>query len=165
MSDFPTDKVTIERKNGEHDGPFDASVQGREIFVFSVAADLQEGEFVLRELPTGRVERFEIMDSNFVSDGADSFFELKVRKATDPPPARPGPNINIGTAHGVQIGDYNTQTVVGALGALAAEIGAADVSDVEKDEAKSKLLAFLEHPLVQTIVGAAVGSIMTELRR
>ena len=63
---------------------------------------------------------------------------------------------NIERSTGIQIGDYNSQEVVGALEQVVARINSADVSEAEKKEAKSRLGKFLKHPLVNTVLGEAL---------
>lgn len=158
------ERVTVEKKDGDTLGPFKAVVSRRKITMFSNgSADVIEGDVVVRPLPAGREERFEITESSFFPAGSRSHYSFKVRKETDPPPAGQGPAINIGTATGVQIGDYNTQTVVGAIQALVQQIEDSDATQDEKDEAKSRLRAFLEDPLVRTVLGAAISGVIASL--
>ena len=125
----------------------------------------KEGDIVVRPLPSGREERFEVTESSFYAamHGIEANYQLKVRKTSDPRPAGRGPHINIGTATGVQIGDYNTQTVVGAIQALVQQIEDSDATEGEKEEAKSRLRAFLEDPLVRTMLGAAISGVIASL--
>lgn len=68
-------------------------------------------------------------------------------------------NINISHSHGIQIGDHNVQTIIDTFNTLIQKIDAADASPEEKAEAKGRLAKFLEHPLVCSVIGGAVGGI------
>lgn len=64
-----------------------------------------------------------------------------------------GPSVHFhGPAHNVQIGDHNTQHVVDALQVLVNAIDRSERPEVEKKEAKSKLLRFIENPVVSGIL-------------
>lgn len=57
-----------------------------------------------------------------------------------------------------QIGDYNTQNIVNSFEALV-KIEATDSMPEQKEEAKGILRKLLEHPLVISVLGAAVGGV------
>ena len=63
-----------------------------------------------------------------------------------------------GSSH-VQIGDGNIQNVSIHIEALSRAIDASGGSDAEKEEAKSLLRRFLEHPLVSSIAGGIASSL------
>ena len=74
-------------------------------------------------------------------------------------------DIHIGTINAsgaTQIGNYNTQNIERVFSELIEKIDASDAPETEKQEAKSRLIAFLEHPLVGTALGLG-GSILTSL--
>jgi len=75
-------------------------------------------------------------------------------------------NIQIGTIYNqgpAQIGNHNTQNIEIVLKELIDKINDADVPDEQKREAKSRLKAFLEHPLVGTALGLGGSAIMALL--
>lgn len=77
-------------------------------------------------------------------------------------------NINIGSVNdsNFQFGNDNTlnaQSVQVQLQSLVQAIDATDGTPKEKEEAKSRLRAFLEHPLVVTLLGAAVQGVINVL--
>ena len=75
-------------------------------------------------------------------------------------------NINIGTlnSNGIaQIGKNNTLNIENVLINLVEQIENSDATEGEKKEAKSRLAKFLEHPLVNTIAGTAVGTILSKM--
>lgn len=64
-----------------------------------------------------------------------------------------------GTSHNIQIGDNNTQQIVSAIKMLAEEIDRAAISAEAKAEAKGKLQALLENPVVSGLL-SGVGTEM-----
>jgi hypothetical protein len=69
-------------------------------------------------------------------------------------------HITINQSSGFQIGDHNTMQIVASIKTLVEEIEASDGTPEEKQEAKSKLRAFIEHPLVNTALGAAASTLL-----
>ncbi|GLH25588.1 hypothetical protein ENT52713_29840 [Enterobacter sp. 200527-13] len=73
-----------------------------------------------------------------------------------------GASMQIATlnVHGpAQVGSGNTQNIHNVFNQLLQQIEASSASDEEKQEAKSRLAKFLEHPLVGSIVGGLAGSL------
>jgi hypothetical protein len=81
--------------------------------------------------------------------------------------AEPGSAVNQtfhGPVTGVQVGSHNDQSVVvDALQSLVTQIEGGDGPDSEKAEAKSRLRAFLEHPLTVAALGAGVTAVLAGL--
>ena len=73
-------------------------------------------------------------------------------------------NININNSQAFQIGDHNIQNVVDSIKALVRQIDESDASDQQKTDAKGKLSKFLEHPLVCSIFGGAIGGLTGMLK-
>lgn len=64
--------------------------------------------------------------------------------------------VTIGEVHAyapAQFGNNNTQNIENIFTTIIEKIDQADASDVEKREVKSRLKAFLEHPLTNTALG------------
>ncbi|KHT22172.1 MULTISPECIES: hypothetical protein [Pectobacterium] len=73
-----------------------------------------------------------------------------------------GASMQIATlnVHGpAQVGNGNTQNISNVFNQLLQQIEDSSASDEEKQEAKSRLAKFLEHPLVGSIVGGLAGSL------
>lgn len=73
-----------------------------------------------------------------------------------------GASMQIATlnVHGpAQVGNGNTQNIHNVFNQLLQQIEMSSASDEEKQEAKSRLAKFLEHPLVGSIVGGLAGSL------
>ena len=69
-----------------------------------------------------------------------------------------GGNIQIGVMnnHGAaQIGNNNTQNIEIVLKSIMEAIEKADASEAEKAEVKSRFAKFIEHPLTNSVIGAA----------
>ncbi|MCX8967071.1 hypothetical protein EHW66_19435 [Erwinia psidii] len=73
-----------------------------------------------------------------------------------------GASMQIATlnVHGpAQVGNGNTQNIHNVFNQILQQIDNAEASDDDKSEAKSRLAKFLEHPLVDSIVGGLAGSL------
>ena len=69
-------------------------------------------------------------------------------------------NISVTESTNVQIGNGNIQTETLTIGQIIEAIDKYADKESEKKEAKSRLKAFLEHPLVTSILNGLSGSIM-----
>lgn len=65
-----------------------------------------------------------------------------------------------GNANMIQLGDITIQNINIVLKNVVERIESADASEKEKTEAKSLLQKFIEHPLVNTILGVAGGAVL-----
>lgn len=72
-------------------------------------------------------------------------------------------NISITQSQGVQIGNGNIQSLVYIFENLISQIESLNATEAEKMEVKSRLKSFLEHPLVNTMIGAAAAALMAKL--
>lgn len=159
----PQEDARIEKPDGTVVGPYKARFAGSTIFIPDETAELEEGDTVLRELPNGKDERSVITEATLFRKGIGGMgahYQIKFRKGGQAPSQAPTQNINISGTSSVQIGDNNTQNIINAVDNLIKEIESADASEEEKQEAKSRLKSFLEHPLVGTLLGAAASSLM-----
>lgn len=153
----------VEKPNGQVLGPYRAIFAGSTIIIADETADVEQGDTILRVLPSGKEERSFVTEATFYRRGVGAFgahYQIKFRKGAEPRPPSPGHNINISGAQSVQIGDYNTQNIVNSFEALVKLIDASGASAAEKKEAKSRLRQFLEHPLTVSVVGAVAGSVL-----
>jgi hypothetical protein len=67
------------------------------------------------------------------------------------------------SSQNVNVGDGNTVTVHQELERVIQALNAVPATAEHKQEAKSRLRAFLAHPLVTTIVGNALPTLMKSL--
>jgi hypothetical protein len=70
-----------------------------------------------------------------------------------------GQHIHISNSSNVQIGDSNSQHVSHRVGQFENAIDNSNYSAIEKMEAKSLLAKISENPLLNTIIGSAVGEL------
>jgi len=68
---------------------------------------------------------------------------------------------NFNNSGAAQIGNNNYQTIENAFNTIIKSIEESNASNEEKHEAKSKLKDFLQHPLVSTLIGAGVSSLLS----
>lgn len=105
------------------------------------------------ELQVRRRHDFEIMLAEV---------DTKLRK---PEPVSTNTSISFTGSQNVQIGDHNAQhNQVAVFRDLLTKIEQSAATPTEKAEAKSKLKAFLEHPLVVAVAGGLAGSLGESLK-
>jgi len=68
-------------------------------------------------------------------------------------------NFTFNSPSNVQVGSHNSQSIIQAFSSIIEKIDSSSASEAEKVEAKSKLKAFLEHPLVTSVVGGVAGGL------
>lgn len=153
----------IEKVGGEIVGPYKALFAGDTIVITDPKADVEEGDTILRKLPNGKDERSTVTSTTFYNHGVGPIgphYQLKFRKGGESNMQKPTQNINITGAQSVQIGDYNTQNIITSFETLVKQIDALPANTTEKQEAKSRLYAFLSHPLVVSVLGAVAGTVV-----
>lgn len=167
FSALMNEKVTVQKPSGHTNGPYKATVSSDSITIWDDDVDVDEGDAILRELPNGKQERFTVTKVHFsktIARGAiPSHYQLKVRKGEAPTPPMTGHTFNIGHAQGFQIGDHNTQAFVNAFEVLLKQIETSNGSPEQKAEAKGRIRALLEHPLVSAVIGGAARAILSSL--
>lgn len=163
MFDKFKEEARVEKPDGAVLGPYAAMFAGQTILIQDETADIEEGDTILRELPNGKDERSVVTEATFVRDGPGGMgahYQIKYSKGGSSEKQQPSQQINIREVQSVQIGDYNTQNIVNAFEALVKAVEAADADPAQKEEAKSRLKGFLEHPLVVSVLGASAASIL-----
>lgn len=162
------DTVFIVKAPGRRLGPYQAAVSSDSITIMEKSIDVDEGDHVVRSIPSGKEELYLVLSADF-SHGLSSIppsYTLKVRKTTvlsPQPPGQRSTTINIHGSTGVQIGDYNTQHIQATFNELIQRIEQSSASPAEKTEAKNRLAAFLQHPLVTSVLGGAAGAVLGAL--
>jgi hypothetical protein len=156
------DSVFIVKPDGRRLGPYQAAVLPDSILITEEAVDVDERDYVVRSIPSGKEELYLVLSANYNQGlcSAPPHYTLKVCKTTAlsmKPPEMKSTTINIHNSTGVQVGDYNTQHIQAAFNELIQKIEQSSASSAEKAEAKSRLSAFLEHPLVNSVLGSALG--------
>jgi len=149
----------IQKQSGEVKGPYQATFAGSTVILHDATADVDPGDYVTRSLPGGKTERSYVQSAPFYDvgiGGVGPHFQLKIGA---PPAAQPRAHtFNIQGSHSIQIGDHNTQNVVGAIQTIAHAIEASSGAEDEKEEAKSRLAKLLEHPILTSVLGGLAGA-------
>lgn len=155
--------VFIEKADGSRIGPYKTAVSQGSATIYDAQLDVNDGERLIRPLPNGKEEVYLILSAEF-SPGLHSIpphFSLKLQKTTAIQPAQPKhTTVNIHNSSGIQVGDHNVINIQNALSELVQRIESASASPQEKAEAKSKLAAFLAHPLVGSVLGGVAGALV-----
>ena len=160
------DTVHIVKSDGLRLGPYKAAVSANSITIMEKSVDVDEGDHVARLIPSGKEEIYLVLLVEY-SPGLSPIppsYSLKTQKTTAIVQApRGATTINIQNSTGFQVGDYNTQHVQATFNELIQKIESSPASPDEKAEAKGRLAAFLEHPLVGSILGSAAGVVLSSL--
>ena len=82
FSDLEADRLTIVKQDGTVIRDVGASVQSKMIFISDEKLPLEEGDKIYRQLPSGLVETFVVMDKGFIASpfAGMSHYEVKYRK-------------------------------------------------------------------------------------
>jgi hypothetical protein len=140
------DKVTLIKKSGNRIENIRASVQIDKIFTNDPAIPIEDGDVFERTLPTGIVERYDILDAGFMqgTEGTPPHYQSVVRKQTKIDPlAQPsqiiynltGPNARVN----IQSIDSSTNVVEVEPTELFGRIRAAIDQGVQDGELLKKL--------------------------
>lgn len=160
---LPNEDAQVEKKDGSVVGPYKAIFAGSSIILPDAKADIEEGDVILRKLPSGKNERSVVTEATFFQKmhGLPAHYQIKFKKwSASNMSEKASHNITIHGAQSVQIGDFNTQNIINSFQALKNQIESSSASPEQKEEAKSLLSNFLGHPLVSSILGAAAGAIL-----
>lgn len=156
------DEIFIERHASV---VFKAAVTSDSVTIANENLDAVEGDILIRLLPGNRQERYLVTDVQFFRGFGPntSHFKLTLEKEGRRKPAAPAPkttNITINNSQGIQVGDHNMQMLADSLDDLAKRVEASDAPEPERQEARNRITALLQHPLVAAIVGGVVGKVV-----
>lgn len=162
---FKKEEAFILKPDGRRLGPYKATFAGGTVIVDDKMADIDDGDQVMRLLPSGKEEIKYINQCSFYDTsiaGYGPHYQLKVK----PVPSTESytvkhQTINVGNNSNVQIGDHNKMEFRENIQNLIQTIDKSSASEPEKEEAKGLLKKFLEHPLVTTIAGSAAGAFLS----
>lgn len=172
LAHLHTDTVFIQSPDGARSKPYktrvSASGAGHSAMVFDESLAAEEGWLLVRELPGGREETYQLLEMNFSRghSGISPYWTLKLRKTTSlvhQQQSKPAPSITINNSQGIQIGDHNVQHIASALAGLAQKIEESNASAEAKAEAKSRLGKLIESPVVASVLGSAVSGVLALL--
>jgi hypothetical protein len=164
LQSLQKDIVFIERADGTRIGPFKTTVSQGSATIFDATLDVDEGEKLIRPLPSGKEESYLITSADFSQGlhGIPGHFTLRLQKTTaiqTSMPAARHTTVNINHSTGVQVGDHNVINIKNAINELIQKIESSDASPQEKTEAKNRISALLAHPLVNSILGGVAGGL------
>jgi len=163
FSDMTKDKVFIVKPSGERLGPYNSALSPNSCTIFDKTLDVDHGDTIARPLPNGKEEHYTVLRADFREDfhGIPGGYDLKLQKEQQihKAPSSVVNNVSITHSTGVQVGDYNVQNMQTAFIALEKAIDAQSASPESKAEAKSKLNALLQHPLVVAVLGGVASGV------
>lgn len=162
---FTKEEAYILKPDGSRLGPYKATFAGETVIVDDKMADIDDGDQVMRLLPSGKEELKYINQCTFFNKGIAGYgphYQLKVK----PVPSKDSytlkhQTINVGSNSNVQIGDHNRMEFRENIQNMINTIEKSSASAAEKEEAKGLLKKFLEHPLVTTIAGSVAGAFLS----
>lgn len=164
FDDMCNEELHIRHKDGRVAGPVKAAFGKGKFTIFDGSLDISEGDLVDRPLPNGKAERYDVTNAEYRQEfhGIPAHVVLSVRKhgALVSFEKAKTVNIHINNSQGFQVGDHNTQHIVDSFKQVIEQLNKGPGTPAEKAEAKSRLKAFLEHPLTSAAVGAALGSLL-----
>lgn len=163
LQSLQKDQIYIEKGDGSRTGPYITTVSQGSATIFDEQLDVNEGERLIRPLPNGKEEVYLILSIDYKPKfhAISPRFTLKLQNTTAIQPALPKhTTININNSSGIQVGDHNVINIQNALNELVQRIDGSSASQQEKVEAKSKLAAFLAHPLVGSVLGGVAGALV-----
>ncbi|MGU5715015.1 hypothetical protein [Aeromonas taiwanensis] len=102
FSSFPKDDARVEKSDGSVVGPYNATFAGSTIVIWDAKADIEEGDVVLRTLPSGKDERSQVTQATFFQKmhSIPSHYQIKFKKwSGSQMQQKPSHNITI---HGAQ---------------------------------------------------------------
>lgn len=107
-----TDVVTLEKKDGTRYEEIRANHKAGlfSIYAGSVPVAIEDGDYLLHQLPHGATERYVITDHGFTSDFTGDQYNCAVRKTSAPPPTSPAHNVYVVTMSG-----SNSRLNIGSL--------------------------------------------------
>ncbi len=155
-------KLTIVDING-NEYETEGQVQDDKIFIYDKNAIIDTNYIISYTLPNGLKRKSKVIKPGYygnVTVGHGFPIYQCTVKDTNLSDEKTMNSFSIGTLNNYgnnQIGNNNIQNIETAITQLIEKIDNADAPKQEKEEAKNKLKAFLEHPLVNTIIGGTCG--------
>lgn len=163
MRDMNNATIRLKKRDGSVSQETGAVLSGRKLIVIDSTLDIEEGDLVLRVLPNGREESYEVLSAQFneAFGSIEAHWTCEIRKTTEisREKAAAGTIVNIHGSSGIQVGNHNLMSFQLAVNEMLERIEKADASEEQKEEAKSLLGAFLAHPVVSAIVGGITAGV------
>lgn len=163
FSDMAKDEVVIAKQDGRRLGPYKSILSANSCRIFDKMLDVEHGDKVVRPLPNGKEELYLVLRADYMAgfDSTSDTYKLTLQKEQQihTPPSSVVNNVSISHSTGFQVGDNNIQNIQNAFRTLEKAIDAQAASSESKADAKSKLQAVLQHPLVVAVLGGVAGGI------
>ena len=166
FSEFERGTVYLVKKSGESSQQYKVSFNSSKgIATIYREIEVEEGDTLVRILPNQKEEFYTVLEVNYSQKFHDipAHYQLQLRKDASLKSSRlSSQTINI---HGdnVQIGDYNSQTILNMLADVVTAIENSHDSPEAKSEAKSRLAKFLNNPTASSVLGGAAGAFAQKL--
>lgn len=161
-------KITILNPNGEK-YETEGQIQNDKIYIYDQKAVIDTGFIISYTLSNGLHKTSKVINSGYYGDvqSGSGFpvYQCTIRD-TNLEQENNKSSISIGTLNNYgnnQIGNNNSQKIEIAFKDLINQIESAKATPEEKKEAKNLLKTFLEHPLVNTLLGSSLGIIASLL--
>ena len=156
FDDMPRQPIRVRKATGDVLGPYDATSAGGYTIVWDRMADMDEGDTVLTEMPSGKETERVVETVNFMPGMGDipTHFQITFRSRQPAPPPSGSNNFHFHGSQTVAVGNHNTQTVVNFVEAMTKEIERSEASNVQKAEALTLLQQFVSQPIVQGIIAS-----------
>lgn len=96
LSDFPSEKIRIVKSDGSKIDNVDVLFESKEIICPDISITIEEGDFVERDLPTGKTEQYRVVDVDFRNAKFEfpAYYSVKIKKATAHRDAQKATTIN-----------------------------------------------------------------------
>lgn len=162
LKSLMTDDAYIDDGAGSRTGPFKTKFGADELTFFEPHFHAEEGNVVIQQLPNGKEKRSEVTGVQYSSGlrGVPPVYIVKIKTSATMPAPSNTYNIN-GT--NVQVGNHNTQHIVSTFQTLITQIESSNFTTEQKQEAKSKLRALLESPVIAAVLGGAAQGLLGSL--
>jgi hypothetical protein len=164
------EQIFICPKQGVRTGPFAAVFDNERFTLFDESLEINPGDCVERVLGNGRIEKFDVGKVHY----EDAFQTIPasvevwvVPRQVGLAPARKGglvQNIPARVPQNPPAAAPNSRNIIESLKLLYERIEHAAASPEDKQEAKSRLRAVLENPLISSLVGGTAGEAVKPLK-
>jgi hypothetical protein len=165
LEDLLTDEAWVESPQAARTGPFKTKFGAGELVFYAQDFHADDGDCIIQQLPNGRERRHLVIDVQH-SSGLDSispFYLVKIQTGRSQV-ATPAPSVSYAiNATNVQVGNHNAQHITATFQTLISDIEKSDFDDAQKDEAKSRLRAFLESPVAAAVLGGLAQGLVGQL--
>ncbi|AKP89332.1 RIP homotypic interaction motif-containing protein [Achromobacter ruhlandii] len=162
--DLSNADVYVQKSDGSRTGPYRGTLSAKSLIVKNKDFDVEEGDHIVRKLPNGREESYLVLSAQFYNGmgGIPANWQLTIEKTTAlrSPNAASSTTVNIHDSTGIQVGNNNLMNFQVAINEMIKKIDDSNSSPEEKAEAKSRLQAFLTHPLVISIAGGIASALI-----